>query len=239
MSLFEVALLFFFVVLPLLEGYMRKRKGDAPDPPPPPRPSRRPPGTGRVERSDRSTGARQAPGAAGQGGGARPAGEPTSAADMVPDDLWQILTGESRPGGATTTAEPEPDREEEGWWVSEESGSEWDRDIGSGEDVADSEISAPWDEPADEPPATITEARYEVGPEEYPEARVVSLETPPPSAEKRHSRFHDRIDAMKAADRQRALPVERTALSKALRSPSGLRQAVLMKEILGPPKGLE
>lgn len=225
MDLFDLALIFFFIVLPLIEGLARRKK-----PPPTGGPGQSRPPQGRPGQTHRRPAEVESPrgveaGAGGESG--------ASAADMVPEDLWAVLTGE-RPSAGTTTAEQEPAGEEEEWWVSEPS-PEWD-------EVGTDEIGGQWEEAeigAEEEDVVLTGYRPEPLSQEYYGPEAYSLEGPPPLPEKRHTRFHDRIDALKAADRQRALPVERTALGRALRSPSGLRQAVLMKEILGAPKGLE
>ncbi len=83
--------------------------------------------------------------------------------------------------------------------------------------------------------ATVAERDY-VG-REMP--RVVSLEKPSveaivPDAEERHDRFHE--EYVTAFRKTRILrPVSR---GHELLNPESLRHAILMHEILGPPKGL-
>ncbi len=80
-------------------------------------------------------------------------------------------------------------------------------------------------------------ARYDAVRRELP--RVVSLEEPVqrtvvPDAEDRHTKFHDEyIDAFVQTRIERP-----TSRAKALLNPQSLRQAMLLREILGTPKGL-
>ncbi len=80
-------------------------------------------------------------------------------------------------------------------------------------------------------------ARYDPVGRELP--RVVSLERPAqptvvPSTEARHTAFHDEyIEAFEQTHIKR--PPSR---GKDLLNPQSLRQAILLREILGPPKGL-
>ncbi len=68
--------------------------------------------------------------------------------------------------------------------------------------------------------------------------RVVSLEEPSvqvvPNAEKRHDEFHEQyVETFRQTRIQR--PVSR---GHEMLNPKSLRHAILMREILGPPKGL-
>ncbi len=80
-------------------------------------------------------------------------------------------------------------------------------------------------------------ARYDAVRRELP--RVVSLEKPVqrtvvPDAEVRHTEFHDEyIDAFEETRIERP-----TSRAKGLLNPQSLRQAMLLREILGTPKGL-
>ncbi len=98
-------------------------------------------------------------------------------------------------------------------------------------------------EPEIEKPEVVVEpeaeevARYDPVGRELP--RVVSLERPAqptvvPSSEVRHTAFHDEyIDAFEQTRIKR--PPSR---GKDLLNPQSLRQAILLREILGTPKGL-
>ncbi len=98
-------------------------------------------------------------------------------------------------------------------------------------------------EPEIEEPEVVVEAeveevaRYDAVGRELP--RVVSLERPAqptvvPDAEVRHARFHrEYIDAFEQTAIER--PPSR---AKKLLNPQSLRQAILLREILGTPKGM-
>ena len=207
MDLFELLFIALFIIFPIMEGILKqRRKGQGPSP------------------------AEDEPEAEWSGDE-----EPRSAADMVPDDLWEVMTGEKRPspeGGAGDSGD-EP-------WSSEPGGARTytpapEPEPEVAEPVSEDWRSEPWvmDDEAEVPEPVSLE--YE-GPEAY------SLETPAPepierrapSAEARHRAFHALIDRPRPKKKRRLSP-----LMKALKSPDGLRQAVLLKEVLGPPKGLE
>ncbi|NIP80331.1 MAG: hypothetical protein GWN79_12220, partial [Actinobacteria bacterium] len=89
MDLFELLIIAAFVLIPILEGVMKQRRKSSEGPIP--GEDKAPTGPDRAE-------------------------EPRPAADMLPDDLWQILTGERR-----TSPEPEPN---DAPWSLEPMGSE-------------------------------------------------------------------------------------------------------------------
>lgn len=137
--------------------------------------------------------------------------EDRSAAAMIPDDLWEILTGERRT--------PEPEWEPEPW----EDDHAWEP---HGEEAA----------PVESYPVPYGyEARSleSAARDEYPVA--VSLEAPPPPPEERHRLFHKKLEA--TARQQR--PARRSRLPAALGSGPALRRAMVLREVLGPPKALE
>ena len=136
--------------------------------------------------------------------------ESEPAAGMVPDDLWAILTGEA-PAPSRT---PAPTRTEESPWSDPESDGSYD-DVGAAPDPV---------------PAGLPEA-YSLEPVDI---EAVSLEADVPTSEARHRRFHEIIDREPPA-----VPRRRSAVGRALRSPAGVRQAFVMSEVLGRPKGLE
>lgn len=207
MDLFELLFIAFFILIPVLDGILKKRR-QQPGPP-----------------SGSDTGER--PG---------PRGEPTSAADMVPEDLWEVLTGQRRRESGSEPLEPTAP------WSSEpERPAETAPEPIAVETPGEDWRSEPWaidEEPARPEPVSL---EYR-GPEAYsledlpppPE----TLERPLPSARARHDAFHDRIDRDPTTRRTGARSPS-SPLIRALRRPEGLRQAVLMKEILGPPRGLE
>ena len=205
MDLLELLFIAAFILFPVLEGILKQRKkgkGPRPDPDQDIGPAR-----SEVEEE-----------------------EVRAASDMVPDDLWELMTGERRePGEPAGGAEAGP---EAPWSTTEEAGR---AETGAGTATEpESWEPEPWmdDSAVSREPESL---EYE-GPEAY------TLETPAPppverrvpSAEARHRAFHAFIDEPQPSGRRRRSP-----LVKALHGPGGLRQAVLMKEVLGPPKGLE
>lgn len=159
-----------------------------------------------------------------------------SSVDMVPDELWAILTGgappPTRPRPPTEYRQPEPEPEPvvEGGWVT----------------------SPPWEEESardsiegvsaevlghDESAAEYARARYET-PRTFSwdtkagerAARAVSR---PPTEEERHDAFHERVDAIAPWGRTR---------SRDLRYDLGdirsVRRAIVLSEILSAPLSL-
>lgn len=210
MDLFELLFIALFILFPVLEGILKQRKkGKGPQPGP-----------------DESLEPDQA----------EPREEEVRAAsDMVPDDLWELMTGESREPGGEPAGEPEADAP---WSTAEEAGSGAGAAGTTTEGATEPDLwePEPWmdDSAASREPESLEMA--------YDGLEAYSLETPAPepierrvpSAEARHRAFHELIDGPRPTGRQRRSP-----LVKALHSPDGLRQAVLLKEVLGPPKGLE
>lgn len=211
MDFIEVLIILVFIVVPLLEGVLRKRRGkQVPRDQPAPRP-REPVGAGAGASTERG------------GVGASDAGP---AADMIPPDLWEVLTGERR---TQSESAPAP-------W-----GEEWGEEVGL-EEVAATEVegdpiaeaspwgSGSWDtsgsEAAVEEPVSI---EY-IGPE------AISLEQPLPPPEIRHRLYHEKYDAPRVTAEPEDSPLMRE-LRSGLHG-DGLRRSILLAEILGPPKGL-
>jgi hypothetical protein len=205
-DLFELLLLaFFFIILPILDGIGKKRRK----------------GQGKGQ----GTQARSGPSARPE----REVEEPRSAAEMLPEDLWGLITGEKR-----DTPEPVTRDTETPW--SEAPGTSRTPTAEAGTEGFGGWEPEPWMD-AEETYEEPVSLEYQ-GPEAYsleapvPPAR--SLEQPLPSPEARHRAFHAKIDRPP----KRRMPA-RSPLMQALRHPDGLRQAVLLKEILGRPRGLE
>lgn len=188
-----------------------------------------------------------------------PAPQPTmqqptgTAADMVPDELWAILTGGApRPTGPPTpipqrAPEPEPVEydwqpagPDEGGWVT---APPWDE-----EDAVDSiegvsaerggENTVDYDDQAER----IARARYEnVSETSWGEglasSDALALRTPETS-ERRHYEFHD---SLRASEIGGVGQVERpsTAAFLGLSDLGDVRRAIVLMEILGKPKSLE
>lgn len=157
--------------------------------------------------------------------------------DVLPADLWEMLTGQRpAPGGPVATGPapraPEPVRREP---VEAEPFEA---------ELEELEVSRPVPPPRDE--RTEVEGLMRRREREMIEARsvrheaptVVSLEASLLPEPRRHQAFHQRIEAAAALQMdvtKSDLPAFRIdALGR-----SELRRAVLLKEILGPPKGLE
>jgi hypothetical protein len=213
-DLFSI-LAFIFVILSLLGGRSAGKgrgrpaprregtvRGQAPAPAPSPVPD-----TGHTPAGT--------PAAAGAGWDSSPA------SDMIPDDLWEILTGERRQRPPVVVEEPNWPADAEGGW--QEVDREWPlADEGS----ADEEALVPAGRPA-----------AEAGSLEVGEPMIVSLEELPPPPEERHARFRARLEAVRAT-RQRARP-RGPRLPLSLSDRTALQRAVILREVLGPPKGLE
>lgn len=207
---FELLFILLVILYPLLEGLARRRKAsrDAEGPPESRRAGPLEGGTSAPEEETARAGTDR--------------GE--AASDILPDDLWELLTGEQRRGrGARPPIEPDVDGgvKDETAWASTES------PIAVDEDAARERWTGPSDDevPRSEP----VSLEYE-GPEAY------SLEQPPPSPEVRHARFHARLDA---APTPRSRPRRRSGLTRRLARRGTLREAVILAEVLGPPRGLE
>jgi hypothetical protein len=251
-----------FLVAPLIE---RLLKGNKQQPPPRSRPRPQqstPPQRPRPELQRREPTA------------AEPEGTEPSAADMVPDDLWAILTGEQRsrpsappqqdlplpppeqprreptpstspsPARVPTTkrttrrpAEPRP-RPHEARPVPEERPPVIRRPAPAGYDMRG---ELPPDEEAgmrEAPPpeAAPVEGYVRELPRHAP-PEIVSLEELVIDDEKRHETFQQRLAALpKAAGVRR---IRRHELALRFRASDELRRAVIMSEVLGPPRGLD
>lgn len=146
--------------------------------------------------------------------------EAISAADLVPDELWEILTGERR------TPAPEPRQDvrspEEPVVGTPEPVT---RQVGGHhQDEATATVLAPaWREED----RTVEDAADPALPV------VVALETPPPPPEVRHAAFHERLDRLPPP------PSARRRRGTGLGGRRNLRRAMVLHEVLGPPKGLE
>ncbi|HUF13845.1 MAG TPA: hypothetical protein VMN78_12145 [Longimicrobiales bacterium] len=175
-----------------------------------------------------------------------------SAADMVPDDLWAILTGGTPPPRPQPPARvpplPEPEYEEDpapaepGGWVTS---PPWDE-----EDAVDSIEGVSYENVGretigyDDAAEGIARARYEDlrdwSWDEAPRAEASSFASDETS-ERRHVAFHTRL---------RDRDIEIGSEAEAARVPSlqqrlgigdlgQVRRAIVLAEVLGPPKSLQ
>jgi hypothetical protein len=217
-ELFEILFILFFILIPIFEGLRKSRQRQEAE--------------RDVEVAEEAeTGSPpdyHVPPAPG-----RPEPATGDASDMVPDDLWEILTGERRPR-SDPGAEPRPEWDDQEAVEVESAPRTWWEE--------DAEAEAP--EPDLEP---VMEERFEPAP-----WRIEPV-PPPPPAEVTVEAYSPLIhrEATPAPPRPRRLSLrelsdeppptvrEPSALVRALGSQEGLRQAILLREILGPPKGLD
>jgi hypothetical protein len=157
--------------------------------------------------------------------------ETESAQDMVPADLWELLTGERRL--------PEPTREEEPV-------SPWEPPPEPEYRREPEPEPVYWEPPEErEVPVRLPEPPLERVPPERPPRVVVSLEESDP--ERRRARETRRRDAARRRARERvsdlrpvqASTVERSPFTDLLTGRDDLQRAIVLREVLGPPKGLE
>lgn len=186
-----------FVVLSQLGGLLTKKKPGPQVPPQrrPERPREQPAGW------EEDAAGEPVAVASGQGDEGR------AASEMIPDDLWEILTGERRP----TAHVPEPESE------------------------FDPEDSDSYDDEVEESEHAYAEPVLFEQPVEREVPHVISLETLPPPPEIRHRQFHERLESL--ATRRETRRVERDPWR--LGGRRNLRRAMVLREILGPPKALE
>jgi hypothetical protein len=211
-DLFPILMFIVFFLAPLLEGLKRKNKEGKQKTPPKPRPTitrapqQRFPQPSRTEEVS-----------------GKPRAE-ESAATMVPDDLWEILTGQKRPPVLTTppeTTERRPhwdviyDPEEDEEDIPEEAGAREDVNV----EVRRGRVDAQSLETYDRHPAPV----------------VISLEENIPTSAQRHAAFHKKISAPAQIVRN---PVVRHPLL-GMNTRAELRRAFLLQEVFNKPKGLE
>ncbi len=215
-DLFPLLLFLIFVLGPILEGLKRKNKGQPPPPkqrPMPQRPTQRrlPEATSRTE--EVST---------------RPRPTEETAATMVPDDLWEILTGQKRPP-VLTTPQPGPPQKRQPWDVVYDPDADEDED----EVEAGEEIAAREDVNIENRRARVEAQSLETL-ERHAEPVIISLEENLPTMAQRHADFHKKI----ATPVPVVTRVERH-LRLQLNSRAEIQRAFILQEVLGKPKGLE
>ena len=212
-DLFPLLMFLIFVLGPILEGLKRKNK----QPPPPPTQRRVPP---RAPQQQLPTQPSRTEEVAN-----RPREE--TAATMVPDDLWEILTGQKRPP-VLTTPQPAPPVEAKrpAWDVVDDPDEE--------EEEVDEEALIREDVNIEQR-RTRREAVTLETMERHPAPVIISLEENIPTVAQRHAAFHERVTAKPV---EPALPVRRKRRLD-LGSRSELQRAFLLQEVLGRPKGLE
>lgn len=222
-----------FIVAPLIERLLKAGKQGQDQPPPQPRapqpraPEQRIPAE-RFPRDGRGSSEDADPPVVVS----RRTESDEAAAGMLPDDLWEILTGERRTPRETLPQPrpvPQPSYEEEDYSLEEPYSLE---DGGSLENQSPGE----WITTSPEDDAVMMPEKVYTRPNPIRAVpKVVSLEQLEYDSEIRHDEFHDRLDSLGGAAK-----VRRPALSAyRFRTDEDLRRAIVMAEILGPPKGLE
>jgi hypothetical protein len=209
-DLFPLLMILIFVLGPIIEGL--KRKNRQPPPPPPQRrvpPPSSPPQRSRTEELNRGSRTEE------------------NASTMVPDDLWEILTGQKRMP-APTAPPPTPQSERRsGWDIGYDAELEEDEELEE-ERVVFEDVNVETRRSRVEAQSLETIGRH-------PEPVVISLEENIPSTAQRHADFHQRINA--------APPVVEVAPRRKplfdLHNRSELQRAFLLQEVFGKPKGLE
>lgn len=246
MSVFTILMIVVFVVSTINDVVNKRRKSQTTTGAPPRRTGPSPQGEATTAR-----------------GGPRPVEAEQSAQVLLPDDLWAILTGERRPPAPLPVPAEEDEGEFEGGDGPAErleyeargaetgyrpESREWERGEpepaagwgGAGwpeEDVDSFDTSTDPNVPArDREPRSIEDRR----PREIvtrPEREIISLEERFQTGTERHAAFHDKIAATEPARVGGGVAVSpATAASTRRRA---LRRAIILREVLGPPKGLE
>lgn len=213
-DLFPLLLFLIFILAPLIEQI--RKKGRPPQQrPPTQRPLPGPPPARRSETEEVS------------------GKSADSASVMIPDDLWQILTGERRPPAQSQPAPAPPKQPWDVVYVPPPEEAEADEEALVTEDVnvetrrSSREIES------------YEEARRRPAPQTLEQPPViVSLEQEILPAPARHVAFHERLAA--SADLATSVP-QRPAAAPLLPfgDPGELRRAFILQEVLGRPRGLD
>jgi hypothetical protein len=214
-DLFPLLMLLIFVLGPILEGLKRKHRGG--QPPQQRRQMPRPPQHRVPERTSRTE--EVSPGTRRQ---------EEAAATMVPDDLWEILTGQKRPP-VLTTPQPKPpeERKRPAWDVVYDPELEEDEE-GGAEVVAPEDVLIETRRAREEAQSLETYDRH-------PEPVIISLEENVPTTAQRHKAFHQKVNTPPA--QVAVAPPARPRLN--LHDKSELQRAFVLQEVFGRPKGLE
>jgi hypothetical protein len=220
-DLFPIIMFIVFFLAPLLEGLKRKNKEKNAPPPEPGRPLPRAPQQRLPQQRQDPTPSRM------EEVSAKTRDEET-AAGMVPDDLWEILTGQKRPP-VLTTPQPLPLPRQ---------ARKPDRDVAydadEDEEAATGTEAVVRDQTAVQTRRARGEAKSLETLERHAQPVVVSLEENLPTAAQRHAAFHKKITAPATVTTQPKRPHLLDFSNRA-----EVQRAFLLHEILGKPKGLE
>jgi hypothetical protein len=215
-DLFPLLMFLIFVLGPILEGIKRKNKQPPPPPPPQQRRMPQPP-------------PRQAPAEPSRTEEISSRRTEESAAGMVPNDLWEILTGQKPlPPVPTTSRPPAPVATKRQPWDVVFDPDEEDEESGGAE-------SAPVEQVKVDPRRERGVAQSLESLERHPVPVVVSLEDNIPTTRQRHDAFHKKVAPPITAPKAKV--PRRPVLN--LKDRSELQRAMLTQDILGKPKGLE
>ncbi len=217
-DLFPILLFVIFVLGPIIEAL--KKKGQRPEPPERTRTQPRPPQQQRLPQSRAPQ-----PTSRTEEVSSRPRAE-ESAATMVPDDLWEILTGQKRPP-VLTTPPPAPPERKPHWDVV------YDPEADDDEEGA-AEVAGREDVNVEVRRSRVEAQSLESLERHHPAPVIISLEDNIPGGKARHAAFHQKIGTPVPIVNR---PARHARLG--LNSQAELRRAFLLKEVLGPPKGLE
>jgi hypothetical protein len=211
-DLFPLLMFLIFVLAPIIEGLKRRNKKQQPPRPPQRRVPAPPTQRQQRSRTEEVT--------------SRPRVD-ENASTMVPDDLWEILTGQRRPT-ATIPTPPPPVEKKTSWDVGYDSELEEDEEAEE-ENVVLEDVNVETRRARVEAQSLETITRH-------PEPVIISLEDNVPTSAARHAAFHQRAATAPVA--VVITPARRKRLFD-LNNRSELQRAILMHEILGKPKGLE
>lgn len=230
----SILIILLFILAPLIEKILKAGKPPQEPPEQKPRQRQRPPAGQRpqppVDRAPRPTPRAPTP---------FDDEDEDLAAGMLPDDLWEILTGERR-----TPVEPQrapqprtlPQHHDtvDGPPASFEDPTEHSFELEHQADF-ESDFDPDFEEAAySAEPVEIEPYVHQAPVREAP--KVVSLEKTYFDAESRHDRFHERLEELPPAARIRRRKPTRAA---GMLDDDDLRKAIIMNEVLGPPKGLQ
>jgi hypothetical protein len=170
------------------------------------------------------------------------------ATDLLPADLWQILTGQQPMPEATARYEPEPEPEPlprrapvaerpQSVFAERRAAAEQKRLQRRSASVT---RTAPTEEEGQATELILRRERTQAARRRFDHSapRIVSLETEPASETVRHDAFHDRFDRLRKPATVRTQNV-RIDLGLDINDAASLRRAILQQEILGTPRGLD
>jgi hypothetical protein len=256
-DLFTILIVAFLIVGPLLEKLLKGRRGEQPPqqapqrqrPGQPPQRQRLPDGRMTTEQRQRLPDGRTTT-VAGPGTDRESATPAQDATDLLPADLWQILTGQQPVPEATARYEPEPEPEPEPL-PRRAPVAERPQSVLAKRRAADEEKrlqrrsasvtrTAPADEERQAAELILRRERTQAARRRFDHSapRIVSLETEPGSEMVRHDAFHDRLDRLRKPATVRTQNV-RIDVGLDINDAASLRRAILQQEILGRPKGLD